>query len=112
MITTLNRNAVVVRPTQKLWEWLRSLDGSPAGEYVEDEPTIYLITEQEAEDAAVSALKGHWRKIADAEFEAWWVEPGDWPKISNLKGFQEYFTCSYTEIVHDLSPKKLEREAF
>jgi len=110
MITALNRNAIVVRPTRKLNEWMRSLNGSEICE-TDDEPTVYLVTEQDAEDES-SALENHWRKIADAEFESWWVDERDWPKILNLQEFLEYFVCLYSEIVHDISPKRLVREKF
>jgi len=56
----LNRSAVVVRPKQPFFEWLHRADptsGSITLNELEQDPTIYLIPECDAEDDVQKALR-------------------------------------------------------
>lgn len=113
MVTMLNRNAFIIRPTRKFFEWIRSLDGFDEEEEMELEPTIFLIDELASGSGGQSkALGKYWREIAETEFEAWWESQDDWPLLHSVEEFLEYFECRYSEMIHDLSTRELIREEF
>lgn len=102
----IDRCALIVRPTWKFAEWLRSLED----EFVPDEhsvfsQTVYLVEESNLFDAAATAgvLEACYHDIAANEFSGWWTDESDWPQLRSLSDFLQYFEVSPSEIVVDLA---------
>ncbi len=102
----IDRCALLVRPTWKFAEWLRSLDDAPpVDERSVFIQTVYLVEYVDQIDAptAVSLLEAYFLDIASSEFGAWWTDENDWPILRNLDDFFQYFECAPSETVIDLA---------
>ena len=112
----LNRDAYLVKPTKKFTDWLRYVDDATEPEDADNllasPGTIYLLDELDTGDSAEAkvVMQNYWRRIAGSEFEAWWTNEPDWPRLNSIAEFDEYFTWIYVEMINDLSPKNLLRE--
>lgn len=102
----IDRCALIVRPTWKFAEWLRSLEETPAIDersiFIQ---TVYLVEYVDQIDAptAVSLLEAYYLDIAASEFGAWWTDESDWPILRHLDDFFQYFECAPSETVIDLA---------
>ena len=112
----LNRDAYLVKPKRKFAEWMRFVDETSTPEIEESLlsgcGTIYLLEElgSGSSTEAREELNGHWREIAASEFEAWWTNEPDWPKLTSIVDFEKYFEWTYVDMIHDLSTTSLLRE--
>lgn len=112
----LNRDAYLVKPTKKFADWLRHVDETTeprdADDLLGSPGTIYLFGELDTGERAEAevAMRKHWKKIAASEFEGWWTNEADWPRLKSIADFDEYFDWVYVEMVNDLSSKTLLRE--
>jgi len=109
-LSFIDRSALIVRPTWRFVEWLKQLDE----EEMPDEnsvytQTVYLVPDPGAFDAAgtAAALEACFFDIASNEFAGWWTNEDDWPTISTLGDFFQYFECSPSEMVIDLAEDEL-----
>lgn len=112
----LNRDAYLVKPTKKFTGWLRYVDekaeDKDADKLLASPGTIYLLDELDTGDSAEAAvvMQKYWREIAESEFEAWWTNEADWPRLSTIADFDEYFDWVYVEMINDLSSNILLQE--
>ena len=112
----LNRDAFLVKPRKKFTDWLRYVDEEmkedDADDLLASPGTIYLHDELKTGDRteAEAVMQNSWRNIAESEFEAWWTNEPDWPRLTTIADFDEYFTWVYVDMINDLSPKSLLRE--
>jgi hypothetical protein len=112
----LNRDAYLVKPKKKYTDWVCYVDETARSEDVDNllasAGTIYLLEELDTGGSAEAetSLNRHWRGIAESEFESWWTNEADWPKLKCIADFEEYFSWTYVEMVYDLSTGRLTRE--
>lgn len=112
----LNRDAYLIKPKKKYVDWVRYVDETAQPKDLESllssTGTIYLLEELATGDVAEakSQLNRHWRAIAESEFDAWWTDADDWPKLKSVADFELYFDWTYVEMVFDLIPGSLLRE--
>mgnify|MGYP001828166261 CR=1 FL=1 len=97
----LNRDAYLVKPTRKFADWVRDVDDTTKPEdpdvLLASSGTIYLLDELDTGDSAEAkaVMRSYWRRIAESEFEAWWTNEADWPRLISIADFDEYFTWIY-----------------
>ncbi len=112
----LNRDAYLVKPKKKYADWIRYVDETSKDEsdesLLKESGTIYLLEELDSgsSDEAEAELSKYWRKIAASEFDTWWTNEDDWPRLKSIADFDEYFDSTYVEMVHDLCGTAITRE--
>ena len=112
-----NRSAVIVVPKKKFMNWVRNVDDegklNPSDKEIKDTFTIYLVDEvvTGTKEEIQEIMERSYFEIAIQEFLAWWTVEDDWPKISSLKDFEDYFIWKFREMVIDTSeyPYDLEK---
>jgi len=104
-IAYVERGAFIVKPTWKFLEWINSLEAPPEEESSVFRHTIYLMEGTDCFDAAntVEWLDAYYPDIAALEFAAWWEVEEDWPPIRSMSDFLQYFECTPSETVIDLT---------
>lgn len=99
----INRNVLVIRPTQKMLQWVNAL--TPKMESIaqdlegHDESNIYLIKETDAIDDGLKWLRKNFKEIFAEELFNWWTDESAWPRMTweNFEAFCHYriHTCVY-----------------
>src|SRR5690606_12241070 len=116
MHSLLNRAAVIVTPKKKFLKWVNEVDKS--GEFklsdaeIKRDPTIYLVDEAIlADETGIrSIMEKNYLEIATAEFASWWTDDSDWPVLTGLNVFEEYFLWKYYDMVVDVADEDTEIE--
>ncbi len=108
MTDLLNRSAVIITPTKKYVQWVRSVDKEHAINASDKEikavTNVYLVEEvltgvkKEIRDI----MERNYLDIAIQEFSAWWLVEDDWPVLSSLEAFEQYFGWKLNEVVMNL----------
>jgi len=103
-LPTINRNILVVEPTEVFLEWAkRSPDDDmelTMRELVAD-MTAFLIPEQDVD--AENWLRRNFKTIFDIELDGWCTDPSFWPKDRSIKTFRKFFRVHYCSSVIDLA---------
>lgn len=110
-LPTINRNVLVVVPTEGFLEWARKNpddDVTLSLEELVSDSTAYLIPEQEA-DAEVWLMR-NFKIIFEIELDGWCVDPSLWPKDRSMKTFKKFFRVYYCSSVIDLGDGPIDRE--
>lgn len=113
---SLNRSAVVMRPTQAVLDWLLKVDpafgASLTLEEVQEDTDVYLIPDESITNAkqAYRYIEKHWKTLFEVLLEEWIVDPALWPQKRTLKLFREWFEPIYCGMVWDLAPEPIEVE--
>jgi len=108
---TINRFAVVLIPTEAYLEWHKSCpDGDPNTTLadVQDEPTVYLIPESNAD--LDSHLRRYYKTIFTEELGSWCTDPSLWPKDLSFATFKEFYTIHLSEMVSDLGSGRIVKD--
>ncbi|MBI2729662.1 MAG: hypothetical protein HYX40_02725 [Sphingobacteriales bacterium] len=109
VLSTLNRNAVFVKPKQPYIDWMKKM--SPGDEdIVVPESNIYLIKETMTDNAAKNYLKKNFDKIFCSELWAWHTDENDWPQPRTFKLFNAWFDAQISCMVYDMEKGKLKRD--
>ena len=117
----VDRTAVVVKPTAKFLEWLKSLDDDMPDltlEQLRTNCSVYLIPECDEPEEAVAYFDERYLEIFQAELAAWDTMEENWPQDMSLIAFWEYFTIEIHDMVLDMEAGELNvsrtpvREAF
>ncbi|MDO5640273.1 MAG: hypothetical protein Q4G28_10450 [Neisseria sp.] len=101
----VDRTAVVLKPTAKFLEWLKSSDEDMPDLTIEQLRTncsVYLIPEFDAPEAAVSYFDDRYQEIFQAEIAAWDVPKSKWPEDMSLVAFWQYFDIEIHDMVLDM----------
>lgn len=97
----INRNAILVKPKQPFWDWLKTTDSS----FEQPTPTehvIYLIAEKESNKATSSWLKKNFDQIFSSELAGWVKIKSVWPKKRTYQMFNDFFEVEYHSMLMDL----------
>jgi len=106
----VNRNVVVVVPTEAFFEWARKFPEEDTILTMDDltsDVGSYLIPMQETD--AEGWLKRNYKKIFDIELGEWCPDHLLWPKNLSYQSFKIYFRCVYSSIIIDMGRDPLER---
>jgi hypothetical protein len=100
--STINRQAVVLLPTEACLAWINSgpSDRTMTLAEVQREPTIYLLSEGRSE--AETHVRRHYKAMFDQELNSWYTDLELWPKDRSFRTFQKFFTIQVATMVFDL----------
>jgi hypothetical protein len=110
-LPTINRNILVVEPTEVFLEWARKCfdeDADLTIEELTEDLATYLIPEQDAD--AEAWLFRNFRTIFEIELESWCADPALWPKIRSLKVFKTFFRIHFHSSILDLGKGTIVKE--
>ena len=113
---SLNRSAVLLRPTQLLLDWLLTVSPefgeSLTLEEVQEDTDVYLIPDESITGAkqAIRYIEKHWKTLFEVLLEEWIVDESLWPEKRTLKLFREWFEPIYCGMVWDLARDPIEIE--
>ena len=114
MTRWLNRSAFVVRPRQPFSKWkdqLNAEDGILEDNRNSDKDvSVYLVREDEKGRNETPPLQSYYRRVFEAELEAWCTDPDQWPQDRTLKLFELWFEVTGESIVVDLEDSEIEVE--
>ena len=101
----INRGAIVVRLLEPFVRWINEADpvvDDPgiSLESANEDKTIYLITEDDA-DNLERWLKKNYMTLFEQELEEWYVDETLWPKKRNRKMFNEWIEIECHSVILD-----------
>jgi hypothetical protein len=103
---TINRNAIVLRPSQPFLDWLHRVDPTSNELRLEDlrrEPTVYLLPECENQEEARAYVGEVCGLIFEEQLGDWYRVPSSWPNRRDLDALDRWFEWSFHSMVVDLS---------
>ncbi len=102
----INRCAAIILARQPYLDWLRKLpdpvDPDTTLEHVNEEPTIFLLPQYEANDPHADLLPVFHDILFESMLAEWWQEESDWPLVRDLETFNEWFSVSFHSIIEDM----------
>lgn len=110
---SINRSVLVVRPRQKLYDWLKEL--APEAPELEelppdhDDADVFLIPDFLLSEQAEEWLKENINYFCSMLFSQWWEEEEEWPANRNWKTFNQYFTYNIQTQVRDIIDDDIQR---
>jgi len=110
-LPTINRNILVVEPTEVFLEWAKKNPDTDLKLTMDEllaDSTAYLIPEQEGN--AQSWLRRNFKTIFEIELDGWCTAPSLWPADRSYKAFKKYFRVHFCSSVIDLAKGAIERE--
>ena len=110
-LPSINRHAVVVRPTEVFIEWARHTpDEAPEEQldHIKQEPTIYLVPESDNMDGPKRYLRRSYDRIFQNELDAWCTDLSTWPQNRSYAEFKRWFNVEICSMVMDLDDDVLE----
>ncbi|MCI5142184.1 MAG: hypothetical protein D3909_10795, partial [Candidatus Electrothrix sp. ATG1] len=68
-----------------------------------DDRTVYLISDEDAEDATDVErwLKHNYEALFEAELDSWYIDKELWPKKRTYKLFNEWFSIECHTVIED-----------
>ena len=112
----INRTALIVRAKQPFLDWLKTLPDPPEHdltlESVNIEPRVYLIPEDYDEEDEDMVLRLIYPTVSSFELGGWWTDPNDWPEITSLDLFKDWFDVRLHSVIEDLVDEPLIDEEF
>jgi hypothetical protein len=109
----VDRTAVVLKPTQRFLDWLKSTDDNLPEltlEQIRSNCSVFLVPEFDTPEAVVAYFDERYRQIFEAEISAWEVEKKDWPQDMGLQAFWEFFDVEIHDSVFDLDDENIKVE--
>lgn len=109
-VPTINRFAVILRPTEAYLDWTRSCpdpDSATTLESLCEESTAYLIPDKSR--GPNEYLKKHYKQLFIAELAAWCLDETYWPKDLSFDAFHRFFEAQVASCVFDLGNERIVR---
>lgn len=109
----VNRAAFVVRPRQPYLDWAAALDATEGVDLagsLKGRVSVYLVKEDPKEEDETPPLKDYFRRIFEAELEAWSLDENEWPENLTMKLFLEWFEVVGESMVVDLEDMDIDSE--
>ena len=104
----VNRAAIILKYKASAVQWVNEADPSPddsdiSTEDVNDERTVYLISENDADggEAIDRWLRANYEMLFEAELEGWYTDPSLWPQERTWKVFREWFSVECHTVLID-----------
>jgi len=110
-LPTINRNIIVVEPTEAFLEWARENPDEDAGLTMKEltaDLAAYLIPEQDAD--AEAWLRLNFKTIFEIELDGWCTDPSLWPVDRSFNAFEKFFRVHFCSTVIDLAKGAIEKE--
>lgn len=112
---SINRNVVIVKPSEPFLAWLQSLPTPPENLTLDElrrDSLCLLLPESDSQEAATGLVSKHYKKIFESELMAWHTVKRDWPKKRTLAKFRERFELEFHSEVIDLTDMPIEKEDY
>lgn len=108
---SINRNAIVVKPRQALFDWVNLIyPDDPVDANLADEGTVYLVKERDSNEEIKNWLKRKFDSIFVNELNNWHTNENDWPKNRTYKQFVEWFEIEIHSMVLDMEETEIEKD--
>jgi hypothetical protein len=100
----VDRVAAVVRPTEKMMNFLKKQAGyrETSGVGPQKDCTILLIPQFEGPGQATAYIKGMAQAIFEGELASWDIDSSLWPKDRSYATFSQWFSVEYHSLIYDL----------
>lgn len=101
----VDRTAVVLKPTERFLNWLKSADPDMPEltlAQIRTNCSVYLVPEFDEPEAVVAYFDERYRQIFEAEISGWDIERQKWPQDMGLQAFWEYFEVEIHDMVLDM----------
>ena len=106
---SINRDAIVVKPKQPLFDWINSIyPDSPVK--AADEGTVYLVKEKDSNEAIEKWLKKNFDNIFQNELNNWHTDEKDKKKKRTYKLFTDWFDIEIHSMILDLEESAITKE--
>lgn len=104
----LNRAALILRYKAPAVQWINDADPHKEDpgltvESVNEERTVYLIRDEDAEteQAQKRWITRNYKALFEAELEGWYTDASLWPKNRSIKVFEAWFEVECHTILID-----------
>ena len=101
----VDRTAVVLKPTARFLEWLKSSDENMPDLTVEQLRTncsVFLVPQFDEPESVISYFDERYQQIFEAELAGWDIDKSKWPQDMSLKAFWEFFDTEIHDMVLDI----------
>lgn len=106
---SINRNAIVVKPREALFNWINGIyPDSPV--YQVNEGTVYLIKERPSNQHIKNWLKRNFDQIFQNELNNWYTDENAWPPKRTYRQFKEWFDVEIHLMVVDMEDDEVTKE--
>ena len=106
----LNGSAIVVKPKQPFFDWLRSADPTRQELGLPDlvrEPTIYLIPECDTDEEVADVLRELCEETFEEQLADWYRDTSTWPRNRGYDVFCQRFEYQHHSMLVDLCDEPL-----
>ncbi len=107
-VAMINRAAVILTYKPPAVRWINDADPynedpGIALQSVNEDRTVYLIAEQDADDSEAFEkwLSNNYSALFEAELEGWYTDESLWPKNRDRKLFNEWFEVGCHSVIED-----------
>ncbi len=107
----VNRSAVLLIARQSFIDWINRCpdpDLEMTLEDLNDEPTVYLIPEQDGRPD--DWLRRHFQKLFEEELESWCTDESLWPKDRSYAVFRQFFDVRFSSLVVDMTSEPIKTD--
>ena len=106
---SINRNAIVVKPKEALFNWVNSIyPDSPVSGV--DEGIVYLIKEKDSNYQIENWLKRNFDEIFQNELNNWHTDESAWPPKRTYRQFKEWFDVEIHSMIVDMEDDEIIKE--
>lgn len=114
MFSIINRDVLILKPKQALFNWVQEVFGDDLIEesapFAHDESNVYLIPELDHYEESLEYLKENYQAFMELELEGWVLDEEEWPKDLTWEKFQEFFHISIQSMVFDTLEEPIEKD--
>jgi hypothetical protein len=103
----VKRSALVLKPKEPFYDWLKSIDPSEKSYVAEGD--VYLLPDYEEPGQMEHWLKKHYDDIFTDQLNNWYVDDSLWPKKRTFAMFKEWFTYSLYTMIWDTEESFIEK---
>lgn len=98
----VNRGALILKCREPFLKWLEKADPSAQVtlEQVNEDRTVYLISDEDAEDIGEWLLE-NFETLFEDELEGWYRDENTWPQQRDFNTFKEWFDVEVHSVVLD-----------
>jgi hypothetical protein len=106
----VDRTAVVLKPTARFLEWLKSADENMPDlttEQIRANCSVFLVPQFDEPEEVISYFDERYQQIFEAELAGWDIDKSKWPQDMSLKAFWEFFDTEIHDMVLDMEEAEL-----
>lgn len=107
----IDRTAVVLKPTARFLDWLKSADGDMPDitlEQLRANCSTFLVPQFDEPEEVVAYFDERYQEIFAAEISSWDIDRAKWPQDMGLKAFWEFFDIEIHDTVLDMEEGELD----